>query len=173
MTSLKGPYHIIESSINVVLLQTFIWEHSKDYIDVGKDVGDVKVTNWVVGVASPNGELQFLGFEDGLPLLMKWMGLKVWNLPSITLLDDGTHFSWKPYSYVAVGFRCLNPFPNARPKSQEFGLNNHKKIPNFLLITSPSFIPCLSGSRFGLTQYNLHKVLRQFGFDVMQPRSVL
>lgn len=38
-------YHIIESSINVVLLQTFIWEHLKDYIDVGKDVGDVKATN--------------------------------------------------------------------------------------------------------------------------------
>ena len=31
-----SPYHIIESSINVVLLQTFIWEHSKDYVDVGK-----------------------------------------------------------------------------------------------------------------------------------------
>lgn len=40
-----SPYHIIESSINVVLLQTFIWEHLKDYIDVGKDVGDVKATN--------------------------------------------------------------------------------------------------------------------------------
>ena len=25
-----SPYHIIESSVNVVLLQTFIWEHSKD-----------------------------------------------------------------------------------------------------------------------------------------------
>nr|POE97721.1 hypothetical protein CFP56_71784 [Quercus suber] len=55
---LKGSlYHIIESSINVVLLQTFIWEHSKDYIDVGKDVGDVKATNWVVRPAGPNNEL--------------------------------------------------------------------------------------------------------------------
>ena len=52
-----SPYHIIESNINVVLLQTFIWEHSKDYVDVGKDVSDVKVTNWVVGAAGPNGEL--------------------------------------------------------------------------------------------------------------------
>ena len=142
-----SPYHIIESSINVVLLQTFIWEHSKDYVDVG----DVKVTNWVVGVAGPDGELQFLGFEDGLPLLMKWMGLKVWNLPSITLLDDGAHFAWKPYSYVAAGFCCLNPFPNARPGSQEFGLNDHEKIPNFLLITSPSYIPYPSGAGFELT----------------------
>ena len=159
------PYHIIESSINVVLLQTFIWEHSKNYIDVGKDVGDVKATNWVVGAVGPNGELQFLGFEDGLPLLMKWMGLKVWNLPSITLLDGRAHFAWKPYSYVAVGFCCPNPFPNARLGSQEFRLNNHEKIPNFLLITSPSFIPYPSGAGFDLTQYSPHRVLRQFGFD--------
>ena len=62
-----SPYHIIESSINVVLLQTFMWEYSKDHADVG----DVKASNWVIGPTSPNGELQFLGFKDGLPLLMK------------------------------------------------------------------------------------------------------
>ena len=119
----------------------------------------------MVKATSPNGELQFLGFEDGLPLLMKWMGLKVWNLPSITLLDDGAHFAWKPYSYVAVGFCCLNPFPNARPRSQDFGLNDHEKIPNFLLITSLSYMPYSSGAGFDLIQYNPHKVLRQFRFD--------
>ena len=70
-------YHIIESSVNVVLLQNFKWEYLKDYADIGKDVGDVKMANWVVQDAGPSGELQFLGFEDGLPLLMKWMGLKV------------------------------------------------------------------------------------------------
>ena len=122
-------------------MQTFIWEHSKDSVDVGKDVGDVKATNWVVRAAGLNGKLQFLGFENGLPLLMKWMGLKVWNLPSITLLNDGAHFAWKPYSYVAAGFCCPNPFPNARLGSLEFRLNDHEKIPNFLLITSPSYIP--------------------------------
>nr|POF27003.1 hypothetical protein CFP56_40369 [Quercus suber] len=115
------PYHIIKSSINVVLLQTFIWEHSTDYVDV-----------------------------DGLPLLMKWMGLKVWNLPTIILLDDGAHFAWKPYSYVAAGYCCPNPFPNAKPRSQEFGLNDHEKIPNFLLITSPSHIPYPSGEGYDL-----------------------
>ena len=125
-----SPYHIVKSSVNVVLLQTFIWEHSKDYVDVGKDVSDVKMANWVVQAAGPNGELQFLGFEDALPLLIKWMGLKVWNIPLITLLDDGAHFAWKPYSYVAVGFCCSNPFPNALPRYQEFGLVDHEKIPN-------------------------------------------
>ena len=96
---------------------------------------------------------------------MKWMGLKVWNLPSITLLDDGGHFAWKPYSYVATGFQCPNPFLSARPRSQEFGLNENEKIPNLLLITSPSFIPYPRGDGFILTQYNPHKVMRQFRFD--------
>ena len=41
-------YHIIEFSVNVVLFQTFMWEHSKDYVDIGEDVGDVKKANWVV-----------------------------------------------------------------------------------------------------------------------------
>nr|POE50280.1 hypothetical protein CFP56_48622 [Quercus suber] len=100
-----SPYHIIESSINVVLLQTFIWEHLKDYIDVGKDVGDVKATNWVVEVAGPNA----------LFLCCSWVLLP-------------------------------KPFPNARPRSQEFGLNDHEKILNFLLVTSPSFIPYPSGA---------------------------
>ena len=130
-------------------MQTFIWEHLKDYVNVGKDVGDVKMANWVVRAARPNGELQFLGFEDGLPLLIKWMGLKVWNLPSITLLDDGAHIAWKPYSYVAVGFCCSNPFPNARLGSQEFVLADHEKIPNFLLITS--YIQVV----LGLISYNI------------------
>ena len=163
---IKGsPYHIIESSVNVVLLQTFMWEHSKDYVDIGKDVGDVKMANWVVRAARPNGELQFLGFENGLPLLMKWMGLKFWNLPSITLLDDGAHFAWKPYSYVAARFCCPSLFPNARPGSQEFGLADHEKIPDFLLITSRSYIPYPSGAGFDLILYNPYIVLRQFGFD--------
>ena len=93
------------------------------------------------------------------------MGLKVWNLPSITLLDDGAHFAWKPYSYVAAWFCCSNPFPNARPGSQEFGLDNHEKISNYLLIASPSYIPYPSDARFDLIQYNPHRVLRQFEFD--------
>nr|POE49388.1 hypothetical protein CFP56_67316 [Quercus suber] len=126
--------------LGTLCLGTLCLEHSKDYIDVGKDVGDVKIANWVVQATGPNGELQFLGFEDGFPLLMKWMGLKVWNLPLITLLDDGAHFAWKPYSYVVAGFCFLNPFPNARPGFQEFGLDDHEKIPKFLPITSPSYI---------------------------------
>ena len=44
-------------------------------------------------------------------------------------------------------------------------MNEHEKIPNFLLIISPSFILYPKGDDFGSTQYNLHRVMRQFGFD--------
>ena len=33
-----SPYHIIEFNVNAVLLQTFMWEHSKDYVDIAKIV---------------------------------------------------------------------------------------------------------------------------------------
>ena len=34
-----------------------MWENSKDYADVGKDVGDEKESNWVIKPAGPDGEL--------------------------------------------------------------------------------------------------------------------
>nr|POF26998.1 hypothetical protein CFP56_40364 [Quercus suber] len=126
-------------------------------------------TNWVVEATSPNGELQFLGFKDGLPLLMKWMGLKVWNLLSITLLDDGAHFAWKPYSYVAAGFCYPNPFPNARPESPEFRLNDHEKIPNFLLITPSSHIPYPSG---GPTNEDTEMIGKSLATDVTAGENI-
>nr|POF00013.1 hypothetical protein CFP56_55808 [Quercus suber] len=86
---------------------------ARKLLEMFGDVGDVKMANWVVRAAGPNGELRFFGFEDGLPLLMKWMGLK---------------------------------------------------IPNFLLITYPSYIPYPSGAEFDLI-HNPHRVLRQFRFD--------
>ena len=64
----------------------------------------------MVKATSPNGELQFLGFEDGLPLLMKWMGLKVWNLPSITLLDDGLTLLGSPILMLLLGFAAQTLF---------------------------------------------------------------
>ena len=45
-----------------------------------------------------DGEERFLGFEYGLPLLMKWMALKVWGLPVIGSLDTASDFIWRPYA---------------------------------------------------------------------------
>lgn len=51
-----------------------------------------------------DGEERFLGFEHGLPLLIKWLALKVWGLPSICSLDTAYDFIWRPYAYHAEGF---------------------------------------------------------------------
>lgn len=63
-------YHIVEYCVNVVLLQAFMWEHLEDYINVGKDVGVVKMSNWAVQAAGPNGEFQFFGFDRGFNSLV-------------------------------------------------------------------------------------------------------
>lgn len=47
---------------------------------------------------NPDGEDRFLGFEHGLPSLMKWMALKVWSLPAIGSLDTAADL-----------FGCLMP----------------------------------------------------------------
>ena len=40
-----SPYHIIESNVNVVLLQTFMWEHLKDYLDIAKIVFELFINS--------------------------------------------------------------------------------------------------------------------------------
>lgn len=96
---------------------------------------------------------------------MKWMALKVWGLPMIDSLDIASDFIWMPYAFIAYGFFCSSPFPCTRPGSQMFNLGEDSKVLNFLLITSPSLIPCLNSLGFSLVRYNPHRVSRQFGLD--------
>ena len=39
-----------------------------------------------------DGEERFFGFEHGLPLLMEWLALKVWGVPTIGSLDTVSDF---------------------------------------------------------------------------------
>ena len=105
------------------------------------------------------------GFEHGLPLLMKLMALKVWGLLVIGSLDTASVFIWRPYAYHVDGFFSPSLFLCARPDSQMFSLGDGNKVLNFLLITSPSLIPCLNSSGFSLVKYNPHRVSRQFGLN--------
>ena len=79
-----SPYHIVDSGVSIVMSQAFAWEHSRNYVDIGKSVSDIRDTKRVISLGIVNGEERFFGFEHGLPLLMKWMALKVWGLLTIT-----------------------------------------------------------------------------------------
>jgi len=46
-----------------------------------------------------------------------------------------------------------------------FNLGDGSKVLNFLLITSPLSLPCLSISGFSLVKYNPHRVSHQFELD--------
>nr|POE53773.1 hypothetical protein CFP56_76938 [Quercus suber] len=161
----SSPYHIVDSGVNIVMLQAFAWERSRSYINIGKSIGEICRTKRVILIDNPDGEDWFFGFKHGLPLLMKWMTLKVRSLPVISSLDTISDFIWMPYAYIADGFFCSSPFPCTRPGSQMFNLGEDSKVLNFLLITSPSLIPCLNSLGFSLVRYNPHKVSRQFGLD--------
>ena len=91
---------------------------------------------------------------------MKWMALKVWGLPAIDSLDIASDFIWRTYAYHADGFFSPSPFPYARLDSQMFNIGDGSKVLNFLLITSPSSLPCLNNSSFSLMKYNPRKVSR-------------
>jgi len=162
-------YHIVDSEVSIVKLQAFAWERSRNYVNVGKSVSDIHDTKRVILLGIVDGEERFFGFEHGLPLLMKWMALEVWGLSAIDSLDTVSDFIWRPYAYHADGFFSPSPFPCARPDSQMFNLGDGSKVMNFLLITSPSSLPCLNSSGFSLVKYNPHRVSCQFGLDLDVP----
>ena len=164
-----SPYHIVDSGVNILILQASAWECSRSYLNAGKSVSDIHETKRVILIGNLDGEDRFFGFEHGLPLLMKWMALKVWDLSVIGSLDTASDFIWRPYAYHANGFFSPSPFPCARLDSQVFNLGDGSKVLNFMLITSPSLIPCLNSSGFSLIKYNPHKVSRQFGLDQEVP----
>ena len=119
----------------------------------------------MISLGIVDSEEKFFGFEHGLPLLMKWMALKVWGLPTIDSLDITFDFIWRPYAYHADGFFSPSPFPCTRPDSQMFSLRDGSKVLNFLLITSLSSLPYLNSLGFSVVKYNPHRVSRQFGLE--------
>ena len=70
-------YHIVDTGVSIVMLQAFVWERSRRYLNVGKSVSEIHDTKRVISIGIIDGKERFLGFEHGLPLLMKWMALKV------------------------------------------------------------------------------------------------
>ena len=87
-----SPYHIVDSGVSIVMLQAFAWGHSKKYVNVGKSVSDIRDTKRVISLGIVDGEERFFRFEHGLPLLMRWMALKVWGLLAIDSLDTAFDF---------------------------------------------------------------------------------
>ena len=164
-----SPYHIVDSGLSIVMLQAFAWERSGNCLKVGKSVSDIRGTKRVIWIGVLDGEERFFKFEYGLPLLMKWMALKVGGFLAIDSLDTTSDFIWRPYAYHADGFFSPSPFPYARSNSQMFNLGDGSKVLNFLLITSPLSLPCLNSSSFSPVKYNPHRMSCQFRLDQDEP----
>ena len=160
-----SPCHIVDSGVSIVMLQAFAWERLGNYLKVGKSISDIHDIKKVISIGVVDSEERFFRFKHGIPLLMKWMALKVWALLAIDSLDIASNLIWRPYAYHANGFFPPSPFLYARPNSQMFILGDGSKVLNFLLITSQSSLPCLNSSDFSLVKYNPYRVSHQFGLD--------
>jgi len=101
--------------VSMVVLQAFAWECSRNYVNIGKSVSDIRDTKRVISLGIVNGEERFFEFKHGLPLSMKWMALKVWGFLAIDSLDTTSDFIWRPYACHADRFFSPSPFLCARP----------------------------------------------------------
>ena len=54
-----SPYHIVDSGVNIVILQGFAWERSRSYLNVGKSGSDIHDTKRVILIGNLNGEDRF------------------------------------------------------------------------------------------------------------------
>nr|POF22770.1 hypothetical protein CFP56_09747 [Quercus suber] len=75
-------------------------------------------------------------------------------------------FAWeRSRNYINVGKSVSGICDTKRVISLGIVDGDDNKVLNFLLITSPSSLPCLNSSGFSLVKYNPHRVSHQFGLD--------
>ena len=64
----------------------------------------------MISIGILDGEERFFGFEHGLPLLMEWLALKVWGVPTIGSLDTVSDFIWMLILIMLTGSFLLLHF---------------------------------------------------------------
>ncbi len=99
----SGSCQFITACFNSSALQTFLWEHSLNYLEVGNDNNQIreKFRNMPRHILSRSPDLKV-----NLPLVYRWVGLRVKDLDLVPSLDFKECIAWRPYSYCYVGFSC-------------------------------------------------------------------
>jgi hypothetical protein len=151
--------HIITASFNTTVLQNFFWEHSVSYTFVAKD----KKAAW--GKFS-NLPQRFLDrspdFQDNLPLVYRWVGLKTRDHKLVASLDFEGNVSLRPYGEDYPGFSCISTFSWF---SQSASLNYELKAEEswglaYLSAISPGWLPILSTTSLEFTPYCVQRLRR-------------
>jgi hypothetical protein len=98
-----GSCHFITTCFNSSALQTFLWEHSLNYQEIGNENSQIreKFRNMSRHILSRYPDLKV-----NLPLVYRWVGLRVKDPDLVPSLDFEECVVWRPYSYRYAGFSC-------------------------------------------------------------------
>uniref|UniRef100_A0A2N9E1E4 Aminotransferase-like plant mobile domain-containing protein n=1 Tax=Fagus sylvatica TaxID=28930 RepID=A0A2N9E1E4_FAGSY len=166
-----SPYHAVESSVNVTLLQVFVMEHLHSFASHAKTPKAVR-DRVLRSLGDGKGFLS--KFSGGFPILFKWVGVKASEVSWMDDLDDEVKFVWRPYVKVKEGFACPNIFPAAPFRdgySSCFFKDGNLKFCTFLAAITPAWLPTFGENGMETIHYNPHRVRRQFGLDQDVPSA--
>jgi hypothetical protein len=165
-----GSCHFITTCFNSSALQTFLWEHSLNYQEVGNDNSQIreKFKNMSRHILSRYPDLRV-----NLPLVYRWVGLRVKDSDLVPSLDFEECVVWRPYSYCYTGFSChsvLYWFSDIASQSFEL-LSDDTKSLTYLSAVNPGWLPVWSSKGVEYTHYCANRVRKQFGLDQGVPGS--
>ncbi len=159
-----GSCHFITTCFNSSALQTFLWEHSLNYQEVGNDNSQIreKFRNMSRHILSRYPDLR-----DNLPLVYRWVGLRGKDPDLVPSLDFEECIVWRPYSYRYAGFSChsvLYWFSDIASQSFELLPDDTKSL-TYLSAVNPGWLPVWSSKSVEYTHYCVNRVRRQFGLN--------
>ena len=165
-----GSCHFITTCFNTSTLQTFLWERSLNYQEVGNNNGQIreKFRNMSRHILSRYPDLR-----TNLPLVYRWVSLRGKDLDLVPSMDFEECIVWRPYSYRYAGFSChsvLYWFSDIASQSFELSPDDTRSL-TYLSAVNPGWLPVWSDKGVEYTHYCPSRVRRQFGLDQGVPGS--
>ena len=155
----SGSCHFITACFNSSALQTFLWEHSLNYLEIGNDNNQIreKFRNMSRHILSRYPDLKV-----NLPLVYCWVGLRVKDLDLVPSLDFEECIVWNLYSYRYAGFSChslLSWFSDIASQSFELLPIDSRSL-TYLSAVNPGWLPIWNSKGIEYTHYYANRVQR-------------
>uniref|UniRef100_A0A2N9FWF7 Aminotransferase-like plant mobile domain-containing protein n=1 Tax=Fagus sylvatica TaxID=28930 RepID=A0A2N9FWF7_FAGSY len=165
-----GSCHFITTCFNTSALQTFLWERSLNYQEIGNDNSQIreKYRNMSRHILSRYPDL-----KTNLPLVYRWVSFRGKNPDLVPSLDFEECILWRPYSYRYADFSChsvLYWFSDIASQSFELSPDDTRSL-TYLSAVNPGWLPVWSDKGVEYTHYCPNRVRRQFGLDQSVPGS--
>uniref|UniRef100_A0A2N9H9E9 Aminotransferase-like plant mobile domain-containing protein n=1 Tax=Fagus sylvatica TaxID=28930 RepID=A0A2N9H9E9_FAGSY len=143
-----------------------------------KDRSNIRINAWSLyfakGTDHPIRCAAFIAYWlYNLPLVYRWVGLRVKDPDLVPSLDFEECIVWRPYSYRYAGFSChsiLYWFSDIASQSFELLPDDSKSL-MYLSAINPGWLPVWSSKGIEYTHYCVNRVRRQFGLDQGVPGS--